>query len=243
MLKRIADAAVRRRIIRALDIDGSDGHHDMTVEWDTIILSGATSLEFGGFEGEAVADIAHALDRSPGETYLDMVLAERLIASCLVDVGNEENVYERSCDTQHILGAATAFLSVGSRILAPGGTFPRYFARFVRDFGIFSLEEYVKHLTNNATRRLGFPDRGVIAPGAYADVVCFSASEIQDRATRADPKAKLDGIAYVAINGRLAVDDGTRTATVSGRVLRRGSEVGETKRSGGRLAGLCNPCA
>lgn len=220
VLARITDPETRPRILQALEVDGSDGYHDMTVEWHTIILSGATSGQFRRFAGSNISEIAGSLDESPGETYLNIVVAERLGALCIVDVGNEENVQEIMQHPAHT--ASSDGLLVGQQPHPRGwGAFPRYLAKYVRELEILSLEECVRHLTSNAARRLGLPDRGVIAPGAFADLVCFSATEIQDRATMVDPKATPAGIPYVVINGEIAVDNGIRTSSTSGRVLRR----------------------
>jgi len=220
VLARLTDPDTRQRILQALEVDGSDGHHDMTVEWHTIILSGATSRQFHRFAGSNISEIADALGESPGETYLNIVVAEELSALCIVDVGNEENVREIMQHSAHT--ASSDGLLVGQQPHPRGwGAFPRYLAKYVRELEILSLEECVRHLTSNAARRLGFSGRGVIEPGAFADLVCFSANEIEDRATMVNPKATPAGIPYVVINGEIAVDNGIRTSTASGRVLRR----------------------
>jgi len=224
MKERLVDHARRSRILRELEIDGSDGHHGMTVDWKTIILSGANSNEFRGFVGSSVAEIAVILSRDPGETYLDMLAVEGFGASCILDVGNEENVRTIMGHASHTAGSDGILVGQSPHPRA-WGTFPRYLAKYVRELEILSLEECIKHFTTNATQRLGLRDRGVVSPGMYADLVCFSPSEIEDRATMEKPRLSPAGIPYVMVNGEFAVEEGERTTSSSGRAIRSGSAV------------------
>jgi N-acyl-D-amino-acid deacylase len=52
--------------------------------------------------------------------------------------------------------------------------------------------------------------------------VCFDPETVRDTATYEEPKRKPEGIPYVAVNGRLVVDDGRHTGDLPGRALRRG---------------------
>ena len=63
-------------------------------------------------------------------------------------------------------------------------------------------------------------NRGVIRPGAYADLVLFDAQTVRDEATFADANRFPTGIDRVYVNGKLAVQEGTVLATRAGRVLR-----------------------
>ena len=65
------------------------------------------------------------------------------------------------------------------------------------------------------------PDRGVLRPGAFADVVVFDLARVRDLATYEDPHRVAEGMRYVLVNGRFALRDGAVTAERAGRVLRR----------------------
>jgi N-acyl-D-aspartate/D-glutamate deacylase len=66
------------------------------------------------------------------------------------------------------------------------------------------------------------PRRGVIVPGAVADIVVFDLERTRDKATYEDPHQLCEGMEYVLVNGRIAVDNGEFTAEMGGRVLTRG---------------------
>lgn len=101
------------------------------------------------------------------------------------------------------------------------GSFPRVLAHYARERGLFSLETAVHKMTGLTARRFGIAGRGLVAPGAAADLVVFDAARIADRARFDDPLAAPTGIRRVWVNGRLVVDDGQLVERHAGRVLRR----------------------
>jgi N-acyl-D-amino-acid deacylase len=100
------------------------------------------------------------------------------------------------------------------------GTYPRFLARYVREGKVVSLEEGVRKMTALPASMLGLADRGRIAPGMKADLVVFDPATVTDRATIKEPTAPPVGIAYVVVNGQVAVDAGAPTAARAGRALR-----------------------
>lgn len=100
------------------------------------------------------------------------------------------------------------------------GTFPRIFARYVRDLGEITLTEAVRRMTSLPARRFGLSGRGTLAPGNWADVVVFDQGRFRDEATYADPKREAAGLHWVLVNGQLAYDQGRHTGVRSGRLLR-----------------------
>ena len=102
------------------------------------------------------------------------------------------------------------------------GTFPRFLGHYARDMNLVPLEEMVSHLTSRPAKRLGvFPHRGLIAVGSAADLVLFDPHKIRDRATFNEPKLRAEGIRFVLVNGRVALDEGEMTGARGGRTLRR----------------------
>ena len=91
--------------------------------------------------------------------------------------------------------------------------------RFVRELGIFSLEEAIFKMTGRTADAMGIRNRGRIEPGDYADLVLFDPDEIADRATMSDPTAMSVGVNSVWVNGVLAFSDGKATKRFAGRVV------------------------
>src|SRR5262249_34099358 len=101
------------------------------------------------------------------------------------------------------------------------GTFPRVLGHYARDLGLLTLEDAIHRMTGLPASRFGLAERGVIATGAYADLVLFDPGTIIDRATFEQPKLPAQGIRMVMVNGLPVRRDGAPTAGRPGRVLRR----------------------
>ncbi|MGE5561042.1 MAG: N-acyl-D-amino-acid deacylase family protein [Chloroflexota bacterium] len=101
------------------------------------------------------------------------------------------------------------------------GTYPQVLGRYVRELGALTLEEAVRKMTAAPAARVGLTDRGRIRAGCAADLVIFDPATIANTSTAAEPASFPVGIAWVIVNGRLAVDHGRLTETRAGHVLRR----------------------
>ena len=102
------------------------------------------------------------------------------------------------------------------------GTFPRVLGHYSRDLGLFPLHTAVWKMTGLTSSRFGIVDRGVIAEGAYADIVLFDPDTVSDVATFEKPMARARGIHEVYVNGqKVWTDTGEHTGARPGRVLER----------------------
>ncbi len=100
------------------------------------------------------------------------------------------------------------------------GSYPRILGRYVRDEHLLTLEQAVNKMTGLSAQKVGLRERGELREGYFADITIFDPKIVMDRATFEIPNQYPDGIRYVIINGQISVDDGKRTPTLSGRVLR-----------------------
>ncbi len=98
------------------------------------------------------------------------------------------------------------------------GCFPRMIGRLRRRHNI-ALELMVQRLTQNAARRFGLVDRGEISKGKFADIVVFDPDRITDRATFEDPEQFPEGIPFVVVNGKVAVDHERLTGVLAGEAV------------------------
>jgi N-acyl-D-amino-acid deacylase len=99
------------------------------------------------------------------------------------------------------------------------GTFPRVLGQYVRERGVLTLESAIHRMTGMSAHHFGLRDRGHLVVGKHADVCVFDAAAIRDSATYEQPMTPAVGIHYV--NGKMALANGTPTATRAGRVLLR----------------------
>jgi N-acyl-D-amino-acid deacylase len=115
-------------------------------------------------------------------------------------------------------GDAPAF-GAGSPHPRSYGTFPRVFARYVREKRLLTLEDAVRRMTSLPATRLKVGDRGLLRPGMFADVVVFDPERITDRSEYAKPHQYAEGVRDVLVNGEFVLRDGKMTGARPGRVV------------------------
>jgi N-acyl-D-amino-acid deacylase len=102
------------------------------------------------------------------------------------------------------------------------GTFPRVLGYYSRHLGLFDLETAVHKMTGRTAELFGIVDRGVIRPGAFADLVLFDPHSVVDRATFEQPTIPSQGIEQVWTNGIATYVGGKGlTGAAPGRLIRR----------------------
>ena len=101
------------------------------------------------------------------------------------------------------------------------GTFPKLFHEYVNEKHVLTLPQAVQRSSATTAKILGLKDRGMIAPGWFADVVAFDPQTFADRSTYAQPTLLAVGMRYVIVNGVVTVDGGKYTGVTAGRTLRR----------------------
>ncbi|THV43116.1 N-acyl-D-amino-acid deacylase family protein [Glycomyces buryatensis] len=218
LAERLSNPELRGRIVHELDVVGTDGANGVPVDWSRIEIAGVAKPELRPLVGRSVAEAAGG--RAASEFYLDLLVEDDFAPSCLMHVGNEENVRAIMRHRTHT-GSSDGVLA-GEKIHPRAwGSFARYLGHYCRDEGLFSVEECVAHLSGRPAERLGLTDRGTIAVGNAADLVLFDPDTVDARATFAQPRQQAAGIPYVIVNGRLAIDDGKRTEARAGHSIRR----------------------
>jgi N-acyl-D-aspartate/D-glutamate deacylase len=187
--------------------------------------------------GRTIEAIARERARDPFELYFDLIIENDGAIDAIFDYIDEENI-------RILLEHPATMISSDGQVLAPYGflndpppyspcsygEFPGVLERYVRDEPVLTLEEAVRKMTSFPAQRFGLFDRGVLRPGAWADIVVFDLDRVRDRATCFYPYAQPlenyphhypDGIDYVLVGGVEVIDDGQHTGALPGRVLRR----------------------
>lgn len=171
-----------------------------------------------GWEGRTLESVAIDLGLDAADTARRIVESEG--RGCMVVIANqtEENI---------ALILKEDFVMIGSDGIPAGSrphprlhhTFPRILGEYSRNRGVISLETAVHKMTGMSAKRFSLDNRGVIAPGAFADLVLFDHREVIDTGTYEDPTARPRGILGVWTNGVRIVDDTGVTQGRPGRVL------------------------
>jgi len=101
------------------------------------------------------------------------------------------------------------------------GAFVRKISRYVKEHPVISLPFAIRSSTGLPAQIIGLRDRGLIREGYKADIVIFDFERLRDRATILEPALESEGVEYVLVNGRFAVDHGHGTNALAGVVVRR----------------------
>lgn len=102
------------------------------------------------------------------------------------------------------------------------GTFPKILGQYVRERGLFSMENAIRRMTFDSADRFGIRDRGMLTAGKKADVVIFDPETIDETPAKGHhPAGRPKGIAHVFINGQHAVKNGEYLENLrAGEVIR-----------------------
>lgn len=227
LLERLRNTEAREHIRHDIRIK-YPGWDDPSIDssWHRIVVASARG--HAQFEGLTTWQMAEAWHTDPLEASLDLIIAEEAnVASVMFGISED--------DVQLVMRAP--FIMVGSDAAAKSptgpmsegkphprayGTFPRVLGHYVRELGVITWEEAIRKMTSLPAAKLGLPGRGVLAAGAFADVVVFDPDTVADRATFTEPHQFPVGLDYVIVNGVVTVDHGEHTGALAGRVLRRG---------------------
>lgn len=100
------------------------------------------------------------------------------------------------------------------------GAYPKILDTYVKE-GVFSLPEAIRKMSGMPAWRLGLNDRGVIKPGAFADIVIFNPYLIKEKGTWTSPNIFPEGILYVLVNGTITIETGNHTGALKGEILQK----------------------
>ena len=172
------------------------------------------------YEGRYISDIAQELDLPPDDAVRKILEDEENTPSVIMFTMHEDDVRRVVADAHAMIGS-DGLPTDGKPHPRLYGTMARVLEQYVRNEPVLSLEEAVRKMTSLPARKHRIADRGVLAPGWFADIVIFDAGTIADVATYQDPRQYPAGIDCVIVNGRVAARHGRQTEARAGRMLRR----------------------
>ncbi|MGM7670973.1 family 20 glycosylhydrolase [Microbacterium sp. A93] len=220
---RTLDADARERVRVELEDVGCDGFHGERADWSTIEIVGTANSALASLIGRTVAQIAEDEGKGAIDVVLDTIIADAGATGILMHIGDEDNVRAIMQHERHT-GGSDGIL-VGAKPHPRGfGAFAHYLGHYVRELGILTLEDAVRHLSGTPAARLGLnrgdAPRGVIREGAIADLVLFDAERVAAGATFDAPRAGPVGIVEVLVAGTPVIESGAVTGATPGHALR-----------------------
>lgn len=227
----LADSAMRAKIRAEVEHPTSDWE-DLCGQATpaNVLITDLRKPENAQYIGKRLSEIAQMM----GTDYLDaamrLILSERRRVETIYFLMSEDNVKLQLQQPWIKIGTDAAGPDPDSvhALLHPRsyGTYPRILGKYVREEHVLPLEDAIRKMSSAVATRLAIPDRGVLKPGMYADIVIFDPNTIIDRATYEQPRQISTGVRDVWINGTLVWHDGQHTGAKPGRVLRGQGYVG-----------------
>jgi len=198
------------------------------------------------YRNRRVGDIAAERGEDPFATIVDIVANDDLktvlwpIPSANTDADWE--LRRQLWDHEDVLiGGSDAGAHLDRMLGSPYPT--RFIADCLRGRKLVPLERAVQLMTEVPARLFGLRDRGLLAPGYFADVVLVDPSTVDATPARiafdlpgeskrllADPL----GVVRVLVNGQETIVDGEPTGALPGTVLRSGRDTAGTDTPGAR---------
>ena len=219
-LARLTDSSVAPRIQRE-----ALAKVELIGGWDNVQISSVREAADRDAEGKRLGQYAQALGVDPYTATIALLQRNRGDVGMLGFAMSEDNLDRLLANELSMVcsdGGAFAIdgpTRLGSPHPRGAGTFPRVLGRYVRERKALPLASAIRKMTSLPASRVHLYDRGTLGSGLAADVTVFSAAEVMDSATFANPFQYPVGIKAVVINGAVALRDGTRATSGTGRVL------------------------
>lgn len=218
-LERIRNASLRDKIKKEVSEEQEDWDNlVVSTGWNNVVIS--SILKNTQFEGMSILAISQLIGKDSIDTALDLLLEED---------GNISIVYYHmsSVDVEQVIKWDHSLIisdSLGCQTGKPHprtyGTFPRLFAKYVRENRVLSLEQAVRKVTSFPVQRFKLGKRGLLIPGYMGDITIFNHETISDCATYKQPVQYPEGISYVFVNGVKTIDHKKNLRTSHGEMIK-----------------------
>jgi len=186
--------------------------------------------------GKTIDAIARERGQEPFDVYFDLIVANGEEVNTIFDYIDEENIRVLLRHPAVMICSDGQVLTLEGFLNDPPpyspcsyGEFPGVLERYVRDDPVLTLEEAVRKMTSFPAQRFGLYDRGVLRPGARADLAIFDLERVRDRATNLYPHSYpfenfphryAEGFEHVLVNGVAVIAEREHTGALPGQVLR-----------------------
>jgi len=190
-----------------------------TVDWDQHLLASAPGHP--DWEGHTLPELAAEFGTEPLDAARRIVDTEGEGAVVIIESMSEDDIRTVMAHPSTMIGSDGIPTVGGKPHPRLYGTFARVLGHYTRDVGVMPLQEAVHRMTGLPAAKFGLAGRGIIQPGAWADLVLFDPATINDIATYETPRQHPTGIVAVWVNGNAVVRDGAHTGARPGRALRR----------------------
>jgi N-acyl-D-aspartate/D-glutamate deacylase len=230
-LRALSDPGTRRQLQAGAD-ERLRSRPFTYLDFGNMTVQSVSSPNLADLVGRSVSDIARERHASDLDTFLDIAVADGLLACFSTPpAGNDDDSWRERAqywqDPRALVGGSDAGAHLD--MLSTFAFFTDFVGPIVRERHLLTLEDAVHKVTGAPAQFYGLSQRGRVQPGFQADIVVFDPDTVRtdELVLRADMPnneyrlfAGAVGIRSVLVNGTEIVDDGQVTGDTPGTVLR-----------------------
>jgi N-acyl-D-amino-acid deacylase len=170
-------------------------------------------------EGQTLAAVARAMNEPPDEAAMELLTkGDASLVSFNMSESDIELIMRQPFTMTCTDGDLVPF-GQGQPHPRGNGAFARKIRVYVNERGVIDLPFAVRSMTSLPASVFGLKDRGVLRPGAWADILIFDPAKVRDTATYLEPHQMAEGMQYVLVNGVIEKDANAFTGGLGGRVV------------------------
>lgn len=221
LIAKLDNPDVRKEIRTEMETVGGweNWYRHTGMNWNKVIIGKTSDKELREYPGTSIQAMAEKTQKDPWDVFFQLCKADtfalpQTMAEANVSKAMREEFVSFCTDVgpDDKSGSAAHPRSYGA--------FSRLISRYVREWGVISLERAVAQASAVAANEVLAYDRGRISEGLAADIIVFDYDMFADNATFAEPNKVSDGMKFVVVNGVTVFEDGKLTGKKPGRVLR-----------------------
>lgn len=219
-IEALKQPAVRARIKEELAHEQTEWDNLLcSTGWQSVYISSVQTEANRRLEGKHMQEIAELRGRHPADCMMDLLISEQGKVSIVYFHMSDDDVRQVVGYEKSLIASDSLHCETGRPHPRSYGTFPRVFAKYVRDDRVLSLEQAVRKITSFPAQRFQLGKCGLLVPGYAADLVVFDPQTIQDTATFQEPCQYPAGISRVFVAGAMALEHGTHTHARNGSFI------------------------
>jgi N-acyl-D-amino-acid deacylase len=227
-ISRLQDPQTKASVIKEMQSASKEWENFLVAagDPDNILLVEFAEDSLKYLTSKTVGEIANMRGTGPAETIIDLVVQNGTDIGTVYFLMNEENVKKQLRLPYMTFGSDARSIAAEGKNLESSthprtyGNFARLLGKYVREEQVIPLTEAIHKLTLLSAQKLKIEDRGLLAPGYFADVVVFDPETIADKATFEEPHQYAVGVEHVFVNGKQVLSHGEHTGATPGMFVR-----------------------
>ncbi|MBQ9967028.1 MAG: D-aminoacylase [Clostridia bacterium] len=229
MIERMKDPAMRKEMERCVFEEYEKFESNIYgAGYDGVLITEA--YQTPQYVGKYISEIAEAEGKHPFDTICDIITANNGVVQCNYFSQNESDMLRIIAHPRVMGGCDASNYTEHQDPERQGGGHPRGTSTMVRrlelirDHDLLPIEESIRRITSLAAQVAHLEGVGQLKEGMFADICVFDYKGLKANSDFVHPFRRNEGIEYVVVGGKVAVEKGAFNGTRNGRVLRRAAK-------------------